>query len=387
MSVINIFEDVENLLPKINIKMKKVHGSIPSGPPQIGDKRGGENRGIFKEINNGVLQESKRLRLSSEEEKIEVLCLDESPITEFSECIDISDEIVQWNAEDDKDANINPENKGKIAEFPKSLLNVSEYKDDIWRYLRELEVSHPVAKPKYMLKQLSLNWQSRAVLVDWLAGVAEVYKLCNETLHLSVNYIDRFLSHVAVVKGKFQLVGAAAMLLAGKMEDVYPIDIKEWAYLTGDTFTPRQIAKMEQMIVKILRFRMQPPTTSAFVQHLCQEYRLDQKTMHLAMYISELVLLEGQDYLQHLPSKLAAASIALARHTLSQSKPWPRKFKEHCGYSFKQLSPVVQRQQQTLIESPLKEQQEIQTKYKSEKYNKVALLKPKRLVLETFYED
>jgi len=53
----------------------------------------------------------------------------------------------------------------------------------------------------------------------------------------------------------------------------------------------------------------------------------------------------------------------------------------------KQLSPIVVRQQQSLIDSPHKEQQEIQTKYKSEKYHSVALLKPRNLSLALLDEE
>lgn len=71
-------------------------------------------------------------------------------------------------------------------------------------------------KPKvgYMKKQPDITNSMRAILVDWLVEVGEEYKLQNETLHLAVNYIDRFLSSMSVLRGKLQLVGTAAMLLA-----------------------------------------------------------------------------------------------------------------------------------------------------------------------------
>lgn len=55
----------------------------------------------------------------------------------------------------------------------------------------------------------------RVILVDWLVEVVHEYSLRSETLHLAVNYLDRFLSFVANVKrGKLQLVGIAALLIA-----------------------------------------------------------------------------------------------------------------------------------------------------------------------------
>lgn len=69
-------------------------------------------------------------------------------------------------------------------------------------------------KPGYMRKQPDVTSNMRTILVDWLVEVAEEYKLHSETLYLAVNYIDRFLSYMSVVRGKLQLVGTAAMFLA-----------------------------------------------------------------------------------------------------------------------------------------------------------------------------
>lgn len=70
------------------------------------------------------------------------------------------------------------------------------------------------AKPDYMARQTDINHNMRAILVDWLVEVGEEYKLHRETLCLAVNYIDRFLSHMAVMRQKLQLLGAASMFLA-----------------------------------------------------------------------------------------------------------------------------------------------------------------------------
>lgn len=65
-----------------------------------------------------------------------------------------------------------------------------------------------------MRKQPDITDNMRSILVDWLVEVAEEYKLHTETLYLAVNYIDRFLSYMSVVRGKLQLVGTAAMFIA-----------------------------------------------------------------------------------------------------------------------------------------------------------------------------
>lgn len=73
------------------------------------------------------------------------------------------------------------------------------------------------------------------------------------------------------------------MRLASKMEEYQPFDTKEWSYLTGDSFTTRQILKMEQIILKVLGFNLKLPTICDFIQHLSSEYKMDQKTIHFAL--------------------------------------------------------------------------------------------------------
>lgn len=66
----------------------------------------------------------------------------------------------------------------------------------------------------YLRKQPDITSSMRAILVDWLVEVGEEYKLRTETVYLAVNYLDRFLSCMSVLRGKLQLVGTAAVLLA-----------------------------------------------------------------------------------------------------------------------------------------------------------------------------
>lgn len=79
-------------------------------------------------------------------------------------------------------------------------------------------------KAGYMKKQPDITNSMRAILVDWLVEVGEEYKLQTETLYLAVNYIDRFLSSMSVLRGKLQLVGTAAMLLASYVR-LFKVDL------------------------------------------------------------------------------------------------------------------------------------------------------------------
>lgn len=54
----------------------------------------------------------------------------------------------------------------------------------------------------------------RAILVDWLVEVAEEYKIVSDTLFLTVNYIDIYLSAHKLPRNKLQLLGVSCMLVA-----------------------------------------------------------------------------------------------------------------------------------------------------------------------------
>lgn len=50
----------------------------------------------------------------------------------------------------------------------------------------------------YMKRQNDINENVRAILIDWLISVHAKFKLLPETLYLTVNLIDRYLSNFKV---------------------------------------------------------------------------------------------------------------------------------------------------------------------------------------------
>ncbi|XP_043267206.1 cyclin-A2 [Venturia canescens] len=256
-----------------------------------------------------------------------------------------------------------------------SFFDVDEYRADIYNYLRVAETQHR-PKPGYMKKQPDITYSMRSILVDWLVEVAEEYRLQSETLYLAVSYIDRFLSYMSVVRAKLQLVGTAAMFIAAKYEEIYPPDVGEFVYITDDTYTRKQVLRMEHLILRVLSFDLTVPTPLAFLRDYCISNNLSEKILYLAMYLCELSLLEADPYLHYLPSHLAAAAVALARHTL-QEEVWPHELELSTGYSLKDLRGCLSALSRTFANAPNSQQQAIQEKYKSSKYGHVALLLPR----------
>ncbi|XP_033830051.1 cyclin-A2 [Periophthalmus magnuspinnatus] len=258
---------------------------------------------------------------------------------------------------------------------------VPEYAAEIHTYLREMEVK---TRPKagYMKKQPDITNSMRSILVDWLVEVGEEYKLQNETLYLAVNYIDRFLSSMSVLRGKLQLVGTAAMLLASKFEEIYPPEVAEFVYITDDTYTRKQVLRMEHLVLKVLSFDLAAPTINQFLTQYILNQSVSKQVESLAMYLSELSLIDSEPCLKYLPSQTAAAAYILANHTVTGGS-WPKSLTDMSGYSLEDLMPCVEDLHKIYLNAPQHAQQSIREKYKTQKYHEVSLVDaPAKLLLK-----
>nr|XP_002125998.2 cyclin-A2 [Ciona intestinalis] len=249
------------------------------------------------------------------------------------------------------------------------IYGLSEYATEIFQHLREAEQLHR-PKPNYMRKQQDITVGMRAILVDWLVEVADEYKLHTETTHLAVNYIDRFLSHMAVLRGKLQLVGAAAMFIAAKFEEIYPPDVGEFVYITDDTYTKKQVLRMEHLILKVLNFDVAVPTSNQFLKRYLKSAGADKKTEFLAQFLCELALVEF-DCTQYLPSMIAASSVCLASYTVS-GKIWDETMEHYMQYQLQDLAPCIKRLHEILAGASKNSLQALFEKYKDAKYDCVS---------------
>ena len=135
-----------------------------------------------------------------------------------------------------------------------------------------------------MSRQHDITHGMRSILVDWLVEVSDEFNLNPQTLYQAVSITDRFLSTTSVLRAKLQLVGSTSVYIASKLEEIYPPDIGEFAYITDDTYTKRevsifqillatmilfldcQIVKMEQKILGALSFNIITPTVHTFLE-------------------------------------------------------------------------------------------------------------------------
>jgi len=260
------------------------------------------------------------------------------------------------------------------AECNQKYLWFPEYKTDIYQYLRNAEVRH-AARSDYMRKQVDITYGMRSILVDWMVEVAEEYKLDRETLCLSVSYVDRFLSLMAVARGKLQLVGAAAMFIASKYEEIYPPEVTEFVYITDNTYTKKQVLQMERMILRALSFDIASPTVNWFTLALLNDLQAGERTSSLAMYLVELSMLDGERFLKYLPSVISTSCVCFAHHTLGYTG-FMETVSNVTGYSFADLSACINDVLAIFVEAPSLPHPAIREKYSKEKWHCVSTIRP-----------
>lgn len=246
---------------------------------------------------------------------------------------------------------------------------VAEYAPEIFNYLHGLEIKlRP--NPRYMESQTELKWNMRSILVDWLVQVHSRFNLLPETLFLTVNYIDRFLSKRKVSLSRFQLVGAVALFIAAKYEEINCPSVQEIAYMVDHAYTVEDILRAERFMIDVLEFEMGWPGPMSFLRRTSKADDYDFETRTLAKYFLEITVMDYR-FVASPPSWLAAASHFLSRLLLNRGD-WTEAHVYYSGYTAEQLKPAAS----LLLDAcrhPEEHHKSIYEKYQERRYRRSSL--------------
>lgn len=155
------------------------------------------------------------------------------------------------------------------------------------------------------------------------------------------SFMCRFLSKMTIARTSFQLLGAAAMFIAAKYEEIYPPDVNEFVYITDESYDKEQVLKMEMLILKVgfsqtfsvrllielfnfypqtLEMNVSTPTTHYFLRRLTSMTKPPATIAAMAEYLCYLSMLQGGSLLKFYPSEIALSSLILAAHTLEEEE-------------------------------------------------------------------
>src|SRR5207248_2577626 len=135
--------------------------------------------------------------------------------------------------------------KYKYENIPKMVCGDARIKDDL-----------PPAQAVYGGE---ITGNMIEILFEWLNEVVTEYNLSAQTLFYARNLLDKYiavnssstsyLKSSPVPRNKLQLLGITVLMVASKIFEIFPPGIKDFVYITNNTFTVNQLEEMEIDIV------------------------------------------------------------------------------------------------------------------------------------------
>ena len=161
-----------------------------------------------------------------------------------------------------------PTSAGERGQTPLPELSWAD-RQSIWDLMVKKETGMYKRKDAKTIldRHSALQPRMRAILLDWLIEVCEVYRLHRETFYLAVDFIDRFLGVAPTVpKNRLQLIGVTCLFIGAKIEEIYPPKLQEFAYVTDGACTEEEILQMELMVLKGLNWGLSPMTPNSWMR-------------------------------------------------------------------------------------------------------------------------
>jgi len=196
--------------------------------------------------------------------------------------------------------NIQPETQSEINKPTESIeqvyrpdpQSVRTYANEILAYCLNKELKNVNTFDYFTDLQKDINDKMRAVLIDWLVDVHNKFGMLHQTLAMTVNIIDRYLSKVMVPRQKLQLVGLAALFLSGKYEEIYPPDLKDYVTICDETYSANEIIEVEGHMLLVLNWDLVFNSSFYFYEMFSRHLHLNPETFNLGMLMLNLCLLE-----------------------------------------------------------------------------------------------
>ncbi|CCC67960.1 hypothetical protein NCAS_0A14020 [Naumovozyma castellii] len=218
------------------------------------------------------------------------------------------------------------------------VVMVPELTNDIFPYLRSLE-TRLRPNPQYMQLQPHLKWTHRSTVIEWIVEVHLRFRLLPETLYLTVNIIDRFLSNQEIALNKFQLIAAAALFIASKYEEINCPTLNDIIYMLNEAYSKQDILTAERLILNVLEFELGWPGPMSFLRRVSKADDYEHETRTLAKYLLESTIMDPR-LVDAEPSWLAAGSYFLSMIILG-CDTWSSAHVFYSNYTYDQIFPLA----------------------------------------------
>ncbi|KAJ7630647.1 cyclin [Roridomyces roridus] len=190
-----------------------------------------------------------------------------------------------------------------------------EYRDEIRYYMHDME-RFTMSSIQSMDQQPEIRWHMRPCLVDFLVEIHFTFRLRPETLYLTLNIVDRYVSRRIVYIKHYQLVGCAALWIAAKFEDAKERvpTVQDLASICRETYDESAFIQMEGHVLSTIQWTLGHPTAEAWLRLMCIGPCMeDTKVQNVARFLMEITLFY-REFIKYSPSSIALAALTLARY-------------------------------------------------------------------------
>ncbi|KAL8139343.1 hypothetical protein V2J09_005364 [Rumex salicifolius] len=260
-------------------------------------------------------------------------------------------------------------------------LAVFEYVEEIYQFHRLTEGESRVSD--YMSAQQDINERMRSILVDWLIEVHYKFELRPETLYLTINIIDRFLSVKSVPRKELQLVGMGALLIASKYEEIWATEVNDLVCISDRAYTREQVCAMEKSILGKLEWLLTVPTPYMFLPRFIKASIPSgySEMENMVSFFAELGIMNYNVTVSYSPSMLAASSVYAARCTLNMCPSWTETLQHYTGYSEDQIKVCAKLLVNLHSMAPESKLRAVYKKFSKSDFDSVALKSPAKNLL------
>ena len=195
-------------------------------------------------------------------------------------------------------------------------------KDFLTEILIGLKKDEKINKPCYSndifknQDSTQINEKHRAVVIEWLSYIVHYFSQSNETLFMSINIMDRYISKKRITLNIYQLVAISSYLIASKYEDTFTPSIDDLIYISKNIYNHNDITTMEKDILDTLNFDIFSVSSYQFFSSFYLISNINNKILFCLGHLILEICLLNIEIMSCEQSLLAIGSLLIAKKSL-----------------------------------------------------------------------
>ena len=195
-------------------------------------------------------------------------------------------------------------------------------KDFLTEILIGLKKDEKINKPCYLndifknQDSTQINEKHRAVVIEWLSYIVHYFSQSNETLFMSINIMDRYISKKKITLNIYQLVAISSYLIASKYEDTFTPSIDDLIYISKNIYKHNDITTMEKDILDTLNFDIFSVSSYQFLSSFYLLSNINNKILFCLGHLILEICLLNIEIMSYEQSLLAIGSLLIAKKSL-----------------------------------------------------------------------